>query len=93
MVFFSTSDVHRDRTSLDFLMHISKAAILAISDEFGDLKLDARADESEVSCAPKCLTSDENKPRACCALVVYRHPPPAPLHQHVAHSAVRAVVR
>jgi hypothetical protein len=42
-VFFSTSDVQKDRASLDFLLHVSKAAVLAISDEFGD-----DADEEEL---------------------------------------------
>jgi hypothetical protein len=43
VVFFSTSDVQKDRASLDFLLHVSKAAVLAISDEFGD-----DADEEEL---------------------------------------------
>jgi hypothetical protein len=52
VVFFSTSDVQKDRASLDFLLHVSKAAVLAISDEFGD-----DADEEELE-SDVCNHSD-----------------------------------
>eukprot|EP00611_Tribonema_gayanum_P020591 TRINITY_DN3780_c0_g1_i1.p1 TRINITY_DN3780_c0_g1~~TRINITY_DN3780_c0_g1_i1.p1 ORF type:complete len:538 (+),score=136.60 TRINITY_DN3780_c0_g1_i1:226-1839(+) len=48
VVFFSTADVQRDRTALDFLVHIAKAAVLAISEDFGDHS-DAKEDEEVVA--------------------------------------------
>jgi hypothetical protein len=50
VVFFSTENMRRDRTALDFLCHISKAALLSVCDVFGDPAEGGRREEDgEVS--------------------------------------------
>jgi hypothetical protein len=48
-VFFSTHDVPRERTALDFLLHIGRAALLAMSDDFA--RFNAAADADAFACA------------------------------------------